>query len=281
MAPWEGLGDYYRESICRGGIPDHAFWDVLFSWACGIVDKHLSRSLICLLIWCEGTKQTQRDVAAMVEKHGLFNDYWEDKKPRLRNINVPMYATASYSTGLHTEGSLRGFMFSASTEKWSVLIQAALQPQLIHPGYDGLPPKNGMTSTKKRTSTTSRKFFDKYMRDSDTGWEQTPQVPLVTPRIQSSFGHRPSRNFVPTSLFQGKRPSIWMQKALSSQNTPKAGTTCHSYQADSADDEGLFLLPRIRLLYRALRNLQSQAFPMSTTEHDDMVSEVFLPKKPY
>lgn len=32
MAPWEGLGDYYRESICRGGIPDHAFWDVLMSW---------------------------------------------------------------------------------------------------------------------------------------------------------------------------------------------------------------------------------------------------------
>jgi uncharacterized protein len=31
MAPWEGLGDYYRDSICRGGIPDHAFWDLLFS----------------------------------------------------------------------------------------------------------------------------------------------------------------------------------------------------------------------------------------------------------
>ena len=35
MAPWEGLGDFYRESICRGGIPDHAFWDVLMEWACG------------------------------------------------------------------------------------------------------------------------------------------------------------------------------------------------------------------------------------------------------
>jgi predicted acyl esterase len=35
MAPWEGLGDYYRESICRGGIPDHAFWDVLMDWFCG------------------------------------------------------------------------------------------------------------------------------------------------------------------------------------------------------------------------------------------------------
>lgn len=35
IAPWEGLGDFYRESICRGGIPDHAFWDVLMAWFCG------------------------------------------------------------------------------------------------------------------------------------------------------------------------------------------------------------------------------------------------------
>lgn len=38
IAPWEGLGDYYRESICRGGIPDHAFWDVLMDWFCGWSD---------------------------------------------------------------------------------------------------------------------------------------------------------------------------------------------------------------------------------------------------
>ncbi|KAF9871027.1 acylase and diesterase protein [Colletotrichum karsti] len=70
MAPWEGLGDYYRESICRGGIPDHAFWDVLMDWACG-----------------PGKRE---DVGAMVEKYGTWNDYWEDKKPKLRNITTPM-----------------------------------------------------------------------------------------------------------------------------------------------------------------------------------------------
>lgn len=29
LAPWEGLGDYYRESLCRGGIPDYSFWNLL------------------------------------------------------------------------------------------------------------------------------------------------------------------------------------------------------------------------------------------------------------
>lgn len=31
LAPWEGLGDFYRESLCRGGIPDYAFWSLLLS----------------------------------------------------------------------------------------------------------------------------------------------------------------------------------------------------------------------------------------------------------
>lgn len=59
----------------------------------------------------------------MIEKYQTWNDYWEDKKPNLRNITIPMYATASYSTGLHTEGSVRGFQLSASSEKWYGLIQ--------------------------------------------------------------------------------------------------------------------------------------------------------------
>jgi predicted acyl esterase len=63
-------------------------------------------------------RHKREDVSAMVDKYGLFNDYWDDKKPKLRNITVPMYATASYSTGLHTEGSVRGFMLSKSKEKW-------------------------------------------------------------------------------------------------------------------------------------------------------------------
>lgn len=42
IAPWEGLGDYYRESICRGGIPDHTFWDALFSNGGGQLSRNRS-----------------------------------------------------------------------------------------------------------------------------------------------------------------------------------------------------------------------------------------------
>lgn len=54
----------------------------------------------------------------MIQKYPLINDYWEDKNPKLSQIDVPMYVLASYSTGLHTEGSIRGFKYASSKEKW-------------------------------------------------------------------------------------------------------------------------------------------------------------------
>ena len=63
-------------------------------------------------------KSKREDVVSMIEKYPLMNAYWEDKKPRLENIKIPMYVLASYSTGLHTEGSIRGWKYSNSKDKW-------------------------------------------------------------------------------------------------------------------------------------------------------------------
>lgn len=54
----------------------------------------------------------------MVSKKPLIDTYWLDKKPRLDQISIPMYALMSYSTNIHTEGSFRGYFLSNSTEKW-------------------------------------------------------------------------------------------------------------------------------------------------------------------
>lgn len=85
IAPWEGIGNFHRESICRGGIPNHTFWELLMA---NVNAKYL-----------------RENVAGMIERYPHMKDYWEDKKPKLQNM------LASYSTGLHTEGS-------ASKDKW-------------------------------------------------------------------------------------------------------------------------------------------------------------------
>ncbi|KAJ4999147.1 Cocaine esterase [Colletotrichum sp. SAR 10_66] len=54
----------------------------------------------------------------MLEKYPLYNDYWEDKRAKLVNIDVPTYVLASYSSALHTTGSIRGYNEISSKDKW-------------------------------------------------------------------------------------------------------------------------------------------------------------------
>lgn len=41
IAPWEGLADYYREMLGRGGIPNPAFVDYRGSGYCGATASYL------------------------------------------------------------------------------------------------------------------------------------------------------------------------------------------------------------------------------------------------
>ncbi|KAJ4996569.1 hypothetical protein K4K48_008328 [Colletotrichum sp. SAR 10_66] len=75
LLPWSpygktGSGDFYRESICRGGIPNFKFWDLLMQEFNGL--------------------NKREDVVTMIKKYPLMNEYWEDKKPKLQNIKIPM-----------------------------------------------------------------------------------------------------------------------------------------------------------------------------------------------
>jgi uncharacterized protein len=58
------------------------------------------------------------DTAAMTHRYPLWNAYWDDKSPKFANIECPIYALSSFSTMLHTEGTIRGFLFSSSKDKW-------------------------------------------------------------------------------------------------------------------------------------------------------------------
>lgn len=49
------------------------------------------------------------DIPAMLGTEPIMDEYWRDKRVDFSKIKVPAYILASYSTGLHTEGSLRCF----------------------------------------------------------------------------------------------------------------------------------------------------------------------------
>lgn len=100
IAPWEGYTDLYRHYVARGGRPH-------------IPGFH--RMISNGLVGSEGVE----NVVAMLEKHSLYDDYWEAKRIPVENIdNIPMYVVASYSSMLHTYGSFQTFRQAKTEKKW-------------------------------------------------------------------------------------------------------------------------------------------------------------------
>jgi len=142
IAPWEGASDLYREVICLGGVPHIGFCE-----------------MVSALFVSNGTAEDQ---TAMLKEHPLYNEYWEDKRAQFDNIVVPMYITASYSTGLHTMGSIRAFREAKSSKKW-----LRFHPTMEWYDLYGLENIDDLD-----------KFFSKYLKEEDNDWESTAKVRL-------------------------------------------------------------------------------------------------------
>ena len=65
-------------------------------------------------------RNEQEDVVRMLQDHPHFDDYWQDKRAKVEQINVPAYVLASYSSFLHTFGSFREFEGIRNKNKWYV-----------------------------------------------------------------------------------------------------------------------------------------------------------------
>jgi len=138
--PCEGFSDIYRDLAMRGGMPDLGF------------AERLRRSY---------AGQGQReDVALEARQLPLMNALWDDKTPRFDRIDVPAYVVASYSNTLHTAGTFRAWRRMASAQKWLRIHNIQEWPDY----YDD-------DNTERL-----RQFFDRFLKDADNGWDDTPKV---------------------------------------------------------------------------------------------------------
>lgn len=139
--PWEGVSDVYRDLVMRGGMPDTGFAGLL---------QHGSFF----------GKNQKEDILTEVERHPLVDDLWEDKIAAFDRITVPAYVVASYSNTLHTAGTFRAWRRMASEDKWLRIHNTQEWPDY----YD------------QDNVEDLQKFFDRYLKDEDNDWEQTPRV---------------------------------------------------------------------------------------------------------
>lgn len=140
IAPWNGIYDVYRTHMVWGGIPDPGFFDFIPA----IVPSN---------------RQIEQ-IGAMSVREPLLNDYWEDKTPELSDLTVPAYVVVDGVTGLHSMGGPEAFRRLGSTEKWLRINNT----QEWNDQYNEYYEKDVL------------RFFDRYLKGVDNGWEQTPRV---------------------------------------------------------------------------------------------------------
>ncbi|KAK7222944.1 hypothetical protein V2G26_010947 [Clonostachys chloroleuca] len=142
IAPWEGNADFYRDTLARGGVPYpyNAMWKVLQDSMVGHTGAEAP--------------------IKMLEQYPLYNDYWDDKNVKLEKIQVPAYILASFSSALHTTGSIRGYHDISSKDKWLRIHARQEWSDLYHPeNVDDL-----------------HKFFDYFVKGIKNDWLSTPRV---------------------------------------------------------------------------------------------------------
>lgn len=139
--PWEGVSDVYRDLVMRGGMPDTGFAQLLQ----------------------EGSffgKNQKEDIMSEAARYPLMNELWENKIPDFDRITVPAFVVACYSNTLHTAGTFRAWRRMASRDKWLRIHNTQEWPDY----YDDA------------NLADQRRFFDRYLKDEDNGWETTPRV---------------------------------------------------------------------------------------------------------
>ncbi|KAH7066478.1 X-Pro dipeptidyl-peptidase C-terminal non-catalytic domain-containing protein, partial [Paraphoma chrysanthemicola] len=197
FAPWEGASDFYRDTLARGGIgyPYDLLWGMLQDTMVG--------------------RGKAEAVISMLKKYPLYNEYWEDKRAKVENITTPAYVLASYSTSLHTSGSIGGFNQIKSKDKWL----------RIHPRQEWYDLYS------EYATNDLQKFFDHYLKGVANEWEATPRVRFSVLPFDTS---EPPANIATTAypIPEAKQVKFYItgKEALSPHPFDESAT--ESYQSD-------------------------------------------------
>lgn len=158
ICPWEGVTDLLRELGYQDGIPETGF---VSTWWRFRMRRGHNRSFAMA-----------EDFPVDRDAHPLDDVYWAAKRPDLEQIEVPALVCASWSDhGLHTRGSIEGFMRIGSPEKW-----------LYTHGR-----RKWETFYSQAARETQRRFFDHFLKGDANGWEDTPRVRLEVRRSRTSY----------------------------------------------------------------------------------------------
>ena len=170
---WEGSSDYYRELYRHGGILS----DFLNSWhprqvasvqhgagtrgAMSVVTGELVAGPETLSK--EELAKNCADTPGEAKRRRRHDDYYAARTPDFTKIDVPLLSAANWGgMGLHTRGNFEGWLRAASKQKW-LEVHGDTHFTHFYSNYG---------------ETLQRRFFGRFLKSEDTGWDKQPRVAL-------------------------------------------------------------------------------------------------------
>lgn len=175
ILPWSGTCDFYRDRTRHGGIFVNGFvgrwWqNSVLNNQHGKADSTLTdfvnheRSTGTASLTPEQLKANRFDYIDNVRAHPLLDDWYKARSGDLSKIDVPALVVSNWGgLGLHLRGTIQGFLGIASREKW---LKVQTGPYFA-------------TFFAPDSVAFQRKFFDRYLKGLDNGWEKEPRVDIV------------------------------------------------------------------------------------------------------
>jgi hypothetical protein len=175
MLPWQGTYDFYRDRCRQGGILGSGFLNRW--WNRSVLRNQHGNPDTPLVDLSTGERNTgpsglspealaanREDYIANLLARPLNGPWYEERSARLERIQIPALVVANWGgLGLHLRGTILGYLGIASREKWLKVQSGSYFLTFLLP----------------QSVALQRKFFDRYLKGIDNGWEREPKVQVA------------------------------------------------------------------------------------------------------
>jgi hypothetical protein len=174
ILPWQGTSDFYRDRTRHGGMFCNGF---VARWFGNIVNKQHGRPDCPYKDMATGERANgpasltddelranRVDYVDSIRQHPQLDDWYRARSADLAKIDVPALVVANWGgLGLHLRGTITGWQGIASKQKWLKIQSGSYFATFYKPPSVAL----------------QRKFFDRYLKGIDNGWDKEPKVEVT------------------------------------------------------------------------------------------------------
>ncbi len=219
LCAWEGSSDYYRELARHGGILS----DFLSSWyprqvtavQHGVGSRGAKSLVTGEPVAGPATmpeaelKKNRADSDGDALRHRLIDEHYRPRLPTFEDIEAPLLSAANWGgVGLHPRGNFEGFLRAGSKQKW-LEVHGDTHFTLFYAEYG---------------QKLQKKFYDRFLKGLDNGWEKQPKVLLNIRHPGEKFVPR-AENEWPLARTQWTKFFLDPAGHTLSREAPKATTT--------------------------------------------------------